>query len=102
VAALLGRDLASYSRGAMTYDLRRLRLHGLIQRRPGTHRYTVTTDGLRVALFYTKVYLRILRPAAAALAAPADDLPHPLRDALRHLDLAIDQLCAEAQLQEVA
>jgi hypothetical protein len=102
VAALLGQDLTTYSSGAMTYDLRRLRLHGLIQRRPRTHRYTATTDGLRVALFYTKVALRILRPGEAALAAPADDLPHPLRDVLRQLDLAIDQLCADAQLQEVA
>jgi hypothetical protein len=102
VAALLGRDLATYSRGAMTYDLRRLRLHGLIQRRPRSHRYTVTTAGLRVALFYTKVSLRILRPGGAALGAPADDLPHPLRDALRQLDRAIDQLCADAQLQEIA
>ena len=30
VAALMGRDLATYSAGAMTYDLRRLRLHGVI------------------------------------------------------------------------
>src|SRR5438067_9861221 len=34
VAALLGRPLASYSAGAMTYDLRRPRLHGIIQRAP--------------------------------------------------------------------
>jgi len=32
VAGLLGRDLAIYSAGAMTYDLRRLRLHGIIAR----------------------------------------------------------------------
>jgi hypothetical protein len=102
VAALLGRDLTTYSRGAMTYDLRRLRLHDLIERRPRTQRYTVTPRGLRVAFFYTKVYLRILRPGSAALTEPADDLPHPLRDALRQLDRAVDQLCAAAQLQEVA
>jgi hypothetical protein len=102
VAALLGRDLTSYSRGAMTYDLRRLRLHGLIERRPRTQRYTLTADGLRIALFYTKVYQRILRPAGVAVAEPTNDLPHPLRDALRHLDRAIAQLCADARLQEVA
>ncbi len=102
VAALLGRDLSTYSRGAMTYDLRRLRLHGLIERRPRTHRYTVTAAGLRAAFFYTKVYLRVLRPGGAALATSADDLPHPLRDALRQLDSAIDQLYADAHIQEVA
>jgi len=102
VAALLGRDLASYSRGAMTYDLRRLRLHGLIERVPRTHRYTLTSFGLRVAFFCSKVYLRILRPGSAAIVDPPDDLPHPLRDALRRLDQAIDQLCAAAQLHPEA
>ncbi len=103
VAALLGRDLATYSRGAMTYDLRRLRLHGLIQRVAGAHRYTLTSFGARVAFFCSKVHLRILRPGSAALVDPADTLSHPLRDALRQLDQAIDQLCAAAQLHpEVA
>jgi hypothetical protein len=102
VAALLGRDLATYSRGAMTYDLRRLRLHGLIERVAGAHRYTVTTFGSRVAFFYAKVHLRILRPGSAALADPADDLPHPLRDAVRLLDQAIQQLYAAAHLHPEA
>ncbi len=102
VAALLGRDLSTYSRGAMTYDRRRLRLHGLIQRVAGAHRYTLTSFGLRVAFFSSKVHLRILRPGSAALIDPADDLPHPLRDALRRLDQAIDQLCAAAQLHPEA
>jgi hypothetical protein len=98
VAALLGRDLTTYSRGAMTYDLRRLRLHGLIQRVAGAHRYTMTSFGLRVAFFCSKVHLRILRPGSAALVDPANELPHPLRDALRLLDQAIDQLHTAAQL----
>ena len=102
VAALLGRDLTTYSRGAMTYDLRRLRLQGLIERVPRTHRYTLTSFGRRVACFCSKVYLRILRPGSAALIDPPDDLPHPLRDALRLLDHAIDQLCAAAQLHPEA
>jgi hypothetical protein len=102
VAALLGRDLDTYSRGAMTYDLRRLRLQGLIERVPRTHRYTLTSFGLRVAFFCSKVHLRILRPGSAALLDPPNDLPHPLRDALHRLDQAIDQLCAAAQLHPEA
>ena len=35
----------------MTYDLRRLRLKGLIARIPDKNRYIVTSYGLRVALF---------------------------------------------------
>ena len=37
----------------MTYDLRRLRLTGLIHRLPHTNRYTVTSNGIRIAIFYT-------------------------------------------------
>ena len=39
----------------MTYDLRRLRLKGLIHRIPKTHRYTATSYGLKVAFFYAKL-----------------------------------------------
>jgi hypothetical protein len=50
----------------MTYDLRRLRLNGLIRRLPHTNRYTLTGDGIRIAVFYTKVYNRLLVPLTAA------------------------------------
>lgn len=102
VAALLGLDLASYTPGRMTYDLRRLRLKGVIHRIPGTTRYTVTTYGLRVALFYTKVYLRILRPGWAALTEPPAPVPAPLQHALRRVDTEIRKLCAAAHLEPVA
>ena len=49
----------------MTYQLRCLRLHGLIQRIPKTHRYQVTDLGFRAGLFFSKVYSRILRPGFA-------------------------------------
>jgi hypothetical protein len=39
IAALTGQRSESITPGRMTYDLRRLRLHGFIQRIPGTHRY---------------------------------------------------------------
>src|SRR5947199_10141635 len=61
-----------YSAAQMTYDLRRLRLKGLIHRIPKTHRYTATSYGLKVAFFYAKLYLRIFRPNWAALL-PEDD-----------------------------
>src|ERR1700730_14057354 len=40
-----------YSRRAITCDLRRLRLNGLIERVAGSHRYLVTLDGWQVAGF---------------------------------------------------
>lgn len=52
VAGLLGQD---YSHNRMSYDLRRLRLHGLIQRLPRKNTYALTPEGIRVAVFYTKL-----------------------------------------------
>jgi hypothetical protein len=49
----------------MTYQLGRLRLHGLIERVPRTHRYQVTARGLRIALFFTRVHARLFRPGLA-------------------------------------
>jgi hypothetical protein len=95
VAALLGRP---YSAAQMTYDLRRLRLKGVIHRIPNTHRYTATSYGLKVAFFYAKLYLRILRPNWAALLPDNDQLPRPLRTVLDELDRAIEKLYEEAAI----
>jgi hypothetical protein len=91
--AIVGRP---YTRSQMTYDLRRLRLKGVIHRVPKTHRYTATTYGLKVAFFYSKLYLRILRPQWNALLPDTDRLPRPLRKALDQLDMEIQKLYEEA------
>jgi len=99
VASLLGLTLDDYSANRMTYDLRRLRLKGLIHRIPGSNRYTVTTEGLRVAYFYAKVHLRILRPGFAALLEPDDPIPRPLRSAMAALDREIAKVCDDARIR---
>jgi hypothetical protein len=63
-------DPQSITQAKMSYDLRRLRLHGLIQRIPGTHRYKLTTIGLRTALLYSRTFNRVIRPALSQLTAP--------------------------------
>jgi hypothetical protein len=80
VAGLLG---TTYSTHQMTYDLRRLRLHGLIERIPHTHRYRPTPLGWRTALFYTHAYNRFIRTGTAHIADPATSTP--LRRALDDL-----------------
>ena len=95
VEALLGH---AYTPAQMTYDLRRLRLKGLLHRIPNTHRYTATTYGLKVAFFYAKLYLRIFRPHWPALLPDDDRLPRPLRLVLEQLDLEIHKLHQEANL----
>jgi hypothetical protein len=102
IAGLLGLDPTTYSSGRMSYDLRRLRLKGLIYRIPSSTRYTVTTYGLHVALFASKVYLRILRPGWASLTPDPDAIPCPLREALLHLDTEVARLCDAANLRPAA
>jgi DNA-binding PadR family transcriptional regulator len=67
------------SPGQMSYHLRRLRLHGLIKRRPGRNQYRLTDTGLQAAVAYTLAHDRILRPGTAHISDP--DLPSELRRA---------------------
>jgi hypothetical protein len=102
VASLLGLDLHTYSLGRMTYDLRRLRLKGIIERIPRTHRYVLTPLGLRVAFFHTKVHLRILRPGWAAISQQDDGIPRRLRSAFKRLDREIERLCERARIRQAS
>ena len=67
LAQLLGISESKISPGRMSYDLRRLRLHKLIERLPKTQRYRLTSLGLKTALFYSRVYQRLLRPGLSEL-----------------------------------
>lgn len=99
VAALLGDP--HYGSGQMTYDLRRLRRRGLIARITGTYRYVLTTYGLKVALFCSKIYLRVLRPAWARTATSARCVPYRLQRALQRVQTEINRLVDAAQLQNL-
>jgi hypothetical protein len=83
VAGLLDHD---YTTSQMTYDLRRLRLHGVIRRVPHTNTSTLTPEGPRVAVFFTKLHRRILGPLLAAdkPPAPAKRSSRPRRARTRH------------------
>lgn len=94
---LLGIDPALMTQGRMSYDLRRLRLHGLIQRDPGSHRYQVTNHGLRIATFLTRVHSRLVRPGLAELLDDAA-IPTPLRRHLDRFHAAIDNLARQTSL----
>ena len=99
---LVGAELGCpYGARQMTYDLRRLRRKGLIERVPRRHRYMLTALGRRVASFFTKLHLRIVRPALTELdpGLPADSgRQRPLAQAWRRLDQAVDALVASAEL----
>jgi hypothetical protein len=98
--ALVGELLGTtYTAAQMTYDLRRLRLHGLIARTPNSNTYFLTPHGLRVALFYTKVHDRLLTPLLGADKPPA---PLPLRRALHVIDEHVDSYIDHARLRRAA
>ena len=98
LAALSGDNEASISQGAITYQLRRLRLHGLIERVPNSFRYRVTDFGFRIALFFTRTYNRLLRPALAAALPALPAMTTPLRRAFNALATQIDTTIKQAQL----
>ena len=84
-----------YTMNRASYDLARLRVNGLISRIPGKNRYRLTGDGLRFAIFYTKIYDRLLRPL---LAPDQPQTPPPIRKALRTIDIRITETIDRARL----
>lgn len=93
MTGLLGST--AYTTNQASYDLARLRVNGLITRIPHRNRYRLTDDGLRFAIFYTKVHDRLLRPLLATDKPPA---PLPLRKALHTIDIHITQTIDQARL----
>ncbi len=91
LAQLLDIPPAGLSQGRLSYELRRLRQRGLIERLPKTHRYRLTPFGLRVAVFYSRLHGHLFRPALSILMA--GDVPAPSR--LRAAFTAIDQVLAD-------
>jgi hypothetical protein len=98
LAPLLGKTPELMTSGQITYDLRRLRLHGLIERVPGTFRYQVTDTGIRAARYLTRIHDRLLRTGLAQLTDPSPPAPTPLRTADRTYQAAIDELIRDAGL----
>jgi len=97
-APLMGKASQSITPGQMTYHLRRLRLHGVIARVPGSHRYRVTDEGWRTILFCTRCYNRLLRPGLAEIMPETASASSTLRRRFDQLDAAIEQWIAEQKL----
>ena len=92
-AELRGRSPGEVTAGQATYDLRRLRSHGLIERKPHSNRYRVTDHGLRTALLITRVHDRLL---PTALAQQADThTGHRLKTASAAYQRALDNLAEQ-------
>jgi hypothetical protein len=96
LAPLLGKDPSAMTQGMTSYHLRRLRLHGLIERIPHTHRYSVTDFGLAAAVFLTRAHARFTGAALGDLVGA--DPPSPLRKAFERVDTELDRLAHRSRL----
>jgi hypothetical protein len=96
LAQILGQ--AVITAGQRSYDLQRLRAHGLITRIPRSHRYRLTDTGLHHAMLLTHVQTRLLLPGLAQLTDPDPPTPSTLRTAARNYQHALDQLIQETGL----
>jgi hypothetical protein len=70
----------------------------LFLRIPGTHRYQVTEFGLRIALFFTRLHNRFIRPGLAQICAHDPPAPSRLRPAFTALEAEMDRLAAGSHL----
>jgi hypothetical protein len=100
VAQLLGVSPAAYSSAQMSYDLRRLRLKGLLERIAQSHRYRLTPLGIKVVTFFTRLYERVFRPGLAAMVAE-QPWPPDLAQALNQVVEIIQAWTDEAFLVPV-
>ncbi len=96
LAPLLGLDAGDMTSGQISYDLRRLRIHGLIERIPGTFRYHLTPAGIRQATFLTRLTQRLLITGLAELGQPDPPARSRLRAAACAYDAAIDDLARQS------
>jgi DNA-binding HxlR family transcriptional regulator len=98
IAPLLGTTIEDITAGKMTYDLRRLRTHGLIERIPKSRRYQLTDTGLADALLFTHAHDHLLRTGLAEIVDPDPPWPSRLRAAAQTFQRAFNDLASQAHL----
>jgi len=89
-AHLLGKMPDEITTGQMTYDLRRLRGHGLIEKIAGTHRYELTEEGLHLAIYISRVERRVYRDGMAEIWGE-NDINSGLKQALLRFDRQVEK-----------
>lgn len=98
IAPMMGLSPEQYSQGKMSYDLRRLKLHGLIERIPYTHRYQITQQGTRISIFYSKIYSRVIRGGLSQLFDGFEGCSRTLLSGINQVERGIDELVGRAKI----
>lgn len=100
VAQLMGISETDYTASQMSYDLRRLRLKGVIERVHKSHVYRLTEFGAKLAVFFVKLYERLFRPGLSALA-PNQIFPSELAQALNQVAETIEAWTNKAFIPQI-
>ncbi len=87
---MLGCAESAIKPGRVSYELRRLRLHGLIERIAKSHRYRLTRQGLRTVMFYQRTYARLLRPGLSIIHGAGASADSKLVRSFQKLEAEID------------
>ena len=94
----LGKTPEEMTSGQISYDLRRLRAHQIIERIPHSRNYQLTAEGLSTALFFTRLTRGVIIPALAEIAGNSPPPGSALRQADRAYNTAIADLASQASL----
>ena len=85
-----------YTLNQIRYDLRKLRLHGLIERIPHSHAYRFAQKGYKLALLLIQLRKRIYGPVAFGILRHRPDSQHQPDSAFERAYHKIDQAFDEA------
>lgn len=90
-----------YTSSQASYDLRRLRLKGFIERIPASNTYRVSSNGLRISAFLTHLAVRVIVPTLTDLAALTKPRPpeatRPLTTAWRTYETELNRLLRDTR-----
>lgn len=70
----------------------------IIERIAHSHRYQLTADGLRIVLFFSWTYARLVRPKLAEIMPTAPTGPSALRIAFDRLESELQVCCEKERL----
>jgi hypothetical protein len=79
-----------YSRNQTTYDIRKLRAHGIVERIKGRNLYRLTAYGIKLALVYTLMRKRIYGPLAYSMFHYQTNNKMPIESKLERLYRNVD------------
>ena len=100
MAQLLGKKETEITTGQMSYDIRRLKGHGLIAKVEGTQRYEVTPEGLQMALFISRVERRVYQEGMSEIWSEKPE--GKLKRAYESFDREVAALFARQHLDRAA